>query len=87
LPKVSDDQSAHRDLSSKYPGLAEKDVKLITGNLLGVGKKVKETSPNVKQSRKKNKTDAEEELLKCAKNKPSADYVKRRQKRQQKTRK
>lgn len=75
---------------------------MITGSLLGVGKKVKETNPNAKQSRKmgrqvkeavqrlkqkKNKTDAEEELLKCAKNKPSADYLKRRQSHWQKVRK
>jgi len=99
LPKVSEDHSATRDLSSKYPGLKETDVKLITGNLLGVGKKVKETNPNAKKSRqmdrqvkeavqrlknKKNKTDAEEELYKCAKHKPSADYLKRLQGRQQK---
>jgi hypothetical protein len=94
LPKVLDDKRARRDLSSQYPDLAEEDVKSITGNLLGVGKRVKETNPRVKHSRqmgrqvieavqrlkvKKNKTDAEEQLLKCAKTKPSADYIKRRQ--------
>jgi hypothetical protein len=39
------------DLSSQYPGLAKKDVKLITGNLLEVGEKVLEKNPNAKQSR------------------------------------
>ena len=82
--------------------MLEKDVKLVTGNLLGVGKKVKQTNPNAKQSRKmgrqvkeavhrlkqkKNKTDAEEQLFKCVKDKPSAGYPKRRQARQQKARK
>jgi len=80
MPKVSDDHSALKDLSRHYPGLAEKDVKVITGILLGVGKKVKETNPNAKQSRKtgrqirkaiqrlkrkKNKTDAEEQPEMC----------------------
>ena len=84
MPKVSDNKRASRSLSDQYPGLAEKDVRLITGNLLGVGKKVNETNPKAKHSRKlegqvrqaykrlkqkKDKTDAEVQLLDCAKDK------------------
>lgn len=73
-------------------------MKLISGNLLGVGKKVKENNPKAKQSRKmgrqahqavqrlkqkNNKTDAEEQLLRSVKNKLSADYHKKRQARKQ----
>jgi hypothetical protein len=32
--------------------MAKEDVAFIAGNLLGVGKKVKEENPNAKQSRK-----------------------------------
>ena len=84
MPKVSDKKRDDRNLSDQYPGLAEKDVKLITGDLLGIGKKVPETNPKAKHSRKlegqmreayrrlkqkKNKTDGEVQLLDCAKDK------------------
>ena len=102
MPKGSDKDSTDKDLSKKYPDLAKKDVKLITYNLLGVGKKVEESNPKAKHSRrmenqvrqavqrlkqKKNKTDAEEKLLGSVKDKLSVDYYKKRQARQQKERK
>ena len=94
MPQAPNKNPARRDLSDQYPGLAKKDVKLITGNLLGVGKKVIEANPNTKQSRNmdkqvkgvvqrlkkyKNKTDAEVRLLDCAESMPStAEYRQRR---------
>lgn len=89
------------DLSSQYPGLAKKDVKLITGNLLGMGEKVKEANLNAKQSRqmgrqveaavkrlehKKDKTAAEDVLLGRALKKPSDEYHERQRVRKDKLR-
>lgn len=97
MPQVPDKNPAHRDLSGQYPGLAKKDVKLITGNLLGVGKKATETNKNTKQSRNmrlqvkgavqrlkqyKNKTDAEERLLECAESITSSTQYRQRRKAQ-----
>ena len=97
MPPVSDKNPAHRDLSDQYPGLAKKDVKLITGNLLGVGKKIIEANRNTKQSRSmgkqvkgavqrlknyKNKTNAEARLLDCAESMPSTAEVRQRRKAQ-----
>jgi hypothetical protein len=65
--------------------MAKEDVALIAGNLLGVGKRVKEKNPNAKQSRKtgrkvkeavqrlgqkKDKSAAEVTLLERARAKP-----------------
>jgi hypothetical protein len=76
--------------------MTKKDVALIAGNLLGVGKKVKEKNPNAKQSRKlsrkvkeavqrlkqkKDKTATGVTLLERAGAKPSVDYHERRKKR------
>lgn len=97
MPKTSDKNPAHRDLSAQYPGLAKKDVRLITGNLLGVGKKVIENNPVTKKSREmdsqvkgavqrleqtKNKTDAEVRLLDCAESMPSSAECHQRRKAQ-----
>ena len=97
MPPVSDKNPAHRDLSDQYPRLSKKDVKLITGNLLGVGKKVIETNPITKKSRKmdsqvkgavqclkqtKNKTDAKVRLLDCAESMPSPAECHQRRKAQ-----
>ena len=97
MPKTSDKNPAHRDLSAQYPGLAKKDVRLITGNLLGVGKKVIENNQVTKKSREmdsqvkgavqrleqtKNKTDAEVRLLDCAESMPSSAECHQRRKAQ-----
>jgi hypothetical protein len=102
LPKVPEAKRAKRGLSNHYPNLAEKDVKLIAGNLLGVGKKVQERNPKAKQSRqmrrrvteavqrlkqKKDNTGAEVSLLEFVKSKASADHYKIRRARKQEARK
>lgn len=92
MPLGSNDINAGLDLSSQYPGLAKKDVKLIAGNVLGIGEKVKEANLNAKHSRKmgrqraaavkrlkqkKDETAAEDVLLGRALKKPSDNYHER----------
>ena len=91
MPQNSYEDSTNNDLSGQYPGMAKRDVKLIAGNLLGMGNKIEEKNPGREQSRrmgkqiqqavqrlkeKKDKTPAEVELLGRAKN-PHARHARR----------
>jgi hypothetical protein len=50
--KYVSDKAADKDSSAQYLNPAGRTEKLITGNLLGVGKKVEETNPKAKESRR-----------------------------------